>query len=74
MRIKIAAVIAAISLMVVGGCSDPHKNMHCVQSHDETVPIHGYHVISTGKTTVIIPYIIHYAHENVCDKWVPNSK
>lgn len=76
------AVIVAASFMLVGGCSDPHANMHCVSSHDEvhSYPVYGHYTVRvrSGRhyVTHTTSYIAYYAHHtyNVCDHWVPNSK
>ena len=73
----LVAMFIVCMILLVGCGSDSHKNMHCVQSHDEVtqVPIYGNHVIVSGKSTILIPYVLFYIpqHDNVCDKWVPNK-
>lgn len=64
-RASIAAVIAAISLMLVGGCSNPHKNEHCVSSHREIAYYQHVKVTSWYSTTTPV-------YANVCDQWVHN--
>ena len=79
MKTLIAAIVAA-SFMLVGGCSDPHANMHCVSSHVEVRqhPIYGHHTTRvrtrTGYSTSTTTYVIGYTHSvyNVCDHWVHN--
>lgn len=73
---RLLGVVAVAGLAVAGlaACgSDPHKNMHCVRSHDQSYeqPIYGYMMV--GKVTV--PYVISYIPETqtVCDQWVPNA-
>lgn len=82
MKIKVAAILVAVSLMLVGGCSDPHANMHCVSTHVQfhTHPIYGYHTTRTYSpktkrwTTTSHRYLAGYGHSiyNVCDHWVHN--
>lgn len=59
----VGAMVAIMAILLVG-CSNPHKNMHCVQKHDETY----YITVMYGKVPVLTP-----EHDIVCDKWVPNT-
>ena len=64
-------VIGAVAaLLLLTACSDPHKNQHCVRSHEESGFI--MTCISYGKYGCSAYMPIPYTN-NVCDQWVNNT-
>lgn len=64
MKTLIAVVVAA-SFMLVGGCSDPHKNEHCVAHQREVLYYQHVKVTSWYSTTTPV-------YGTVCTQWVHN--
>lgn len=59
-------VLIACCVTLITGCSDPHKNQHCVAWHRELSYISSQRI---GSITIHTP-----VYENVCSQWVANNQ
>lgn len=63
--VYVGAMVAIMAVLLVG-CSNPHKNEHCVSSHREVA--YYQHTKVTSWYSITEP-----VYRNVCDQWVPNT-